>query len=274
MALRIAHNIAAMTTHRWLVNNDSNLNKSLERLSSGYRINRASDDAAGLSISSSFRAQIASFQQASRNTTEANALVQVAEGAMNEINNILTRLKELATQAASSNVSSSDRTKIDAEADQLLTEIDRIANSTKWAGNNLLNTTYTGTFQVGYENNSYNRIEFTISSVTTTGLGLGTVDIMDTQAKAQAALATIDSALSTLATRRGSLGAIQNRLSYAAANLASTIENYQAAESVIRDVDMAAEMTNFTKNQILLQAGTAMLAQANVSSQVVLQLLG
>jgi len=272
MGLRIANNIAAMTTHRWLAKADNELGKSLERLSSGYRINRAADDAAGLSISSRFRAQIVSLQAASRNTSEANALVQVAEGAMNETNSILTRLKELATQAASSNVSTVDIGKINEEANALLLEIDRIANSTKYGGTALLNTSYAGTFQVGYENDVQSQISFTISSVTTTGIGLGTVDIMNSQATAQAALTTIDSAISTLATRRGNLGAIQNRLTYASANLASTVENYQAAESVIRDVDMAWEMTSFTKNQILLQSGTAMLAQANQSSQVVLQL--
>ena len=272
MGLRIANNIAAMTTHRWLAKADNELGKSLERLSSGYRINRAADDAAGLSISSRFRAQIVSLQAASRNTSEANALVQVAEGAMNETNSILTRLKELATQAASSNVSTVDIGKINEEANALLLEIDRIANSTKYGGTALLNTSYAGTFQVGYENDVQSQISFTISSVTTTGIGLGTVDIMNSQATAQAALTTIDSAISTLAPRRGNLGAIQNRLTYASANLASTVENYQAAESVIRDVDMAWEMTSFTKNQILLQSGTAMLAQANQSSQVVLQL--
>jgi flagellin len=274
MGLRIANNITAMTTHRWLSKADQELGKSLERLSSGYRINRAADDAAGLSISSRFRAQIASLQVASRNTSEANALIQVAEGGMNEINNVLTRLKELATQASSSNVSSTDISKINAESNELLTEIDRIAASTKYGGTALLNTAYSGTFQVGDENATDSRISFQIQSVTTAGLGLGTIDIMNTQANAQAALATIDSAISTLADRRGNLGAVQNRLSWAAANLASTVENYQAAESVIRDVDMAWEVTNFTKNQILLQSGTAMLAQANMSSQTVLQLFG
>jgi flagellin len=144
MGLRIANNISAMNTHRWLGVADTGLNKSLERLSSGYRINRAADDAAGLAISQGFRANIASFKVASRNTSEASALLQVAEGGMDQIGNMLTRLKELATQAASANSGSSEKAKIDAEADQLITEIDRIANSTKYGSTELLNGNFGG----------------------------------------------------------------------------------------------------------------------------------
>ena len=476
MGLRIANNIAAMNAHRWLGVADSSLNKSLERLSSGYRINRAADDAAGLAISESFRAGIASFKVASRNTSEASSMLQVAEGGMYQIGNMLTRLKELATQAASANVGSSERAKIDSEADQLITEIDRLADSAKygstklldgnfgvtqttqmnaggagdgmvgstnvvydlegvntgttvdtlgdsvaeatkfyltmaaptggevylantagvqekftytdtsqnvvtftnlgiqitftsaisdagilvttayctggsdyveftrtgltsltannaatgtytisdagdgtiklygptmnesesfvgygqtitfdqlnisfnlssdWAqtGGELNNMTFTvgtnssavgSTFQIGAENNSDNQISITIDGVGTVDLGINTIDL-STSDGAQSALDSIDTAISNLASSRGNVGAYMNRLSYAAANLASTIENVQAAESVIRDVDMAAEMTTFTKNQILLQSGTAMLAQANMAPQIVLQLLG
>ena len=470
MGMRIANNIAAMNAHRWLGVSDTGLSKSLERLSSGYRINHAADDAAGLAISEGFRADIASFKVASRNTSEASSLLQVAEGGMDQIGNMLTRLKELATQAASANVGSSERTKIDAEADQLITEIDRIANSTKYGSTALLdgtfgasqtgalgagtagdgvvddaydnvvydfsmpdsaqvtalgssvaegtynitqtaanqftiaNTagtiseTYTGsltgtsvsfsnlgitievstgtidsvfsvgstnsvtfertgltslnvenadtgtynitqtaagfirvanssgtasqllqfqshdseldfnvlgikfkldtdfsntttelnnmtltvsantdasgnTFQIGAENDSNNQIAISIDGVTTSDLSIDSIDL-STASNAQSALDSIDSAISTLAGSRGDIGAYMNRLSYASANLATTIENTQAAESVIRDVDMASEMTQFTKNQILLQAGTAMLAQANMSPQQVLALFG
>jgi flagellin len=458
------------------------MGKSLERLSSGYRINRAADDAAGLAISSNFRANIASFNVASRNTSEANALLQVAEGGMEQIENMLTRLKELATQAASANVGSTEREKINAEGNALVSEIDRIANSTKYGSTALLDGTfgasntatlgvgsedgmigsttnaytmtggndvmsgatvpavgsgleeattwyfgvnstgdtlylanaatystatlveaYTGTidganssvtfenlgmtisitgsvtgiagvssgtssfdtsvalkrtglssfsvegaaagtytfdtadpseltlgdgsttetidytngtthtfsklgisfyldgstegyddndlegmtitvassgssgatFQVGAENNTDNRIAISIGDTTTGTGGLNlSMDQLDTAAEAQTMLTTINSAVSTLSDRRGDIGAYMNRLGYAAANLAATIENSQAAESLIRDVDMAAEMTDFTKNQILMQAGTAMLAQANMAPQSILSLFG
>jgi flagellin len=484
MGFRIQNNVAAMNAHRWLSTNDASMNKSLERLSSGYRINRAADDAAGLAISSNFRANIASFKVASRNTSEAGALLQVAEGGMEQIENMLVRLKELATQAASANVGSTERAKINSEGNALISEIDRIANSTKYGSTTLLDGTfgssktgtvgaasgqdgmigstnvaytvtggssimsaatvvaigsgmaeattwyfgvnsegdtlylanaatysqstliesYTGTinaansavtfenlgmtiaitgtvtgiastnsdnectfdssvtlkrtgltslvvegaatgtytfsvaaenkltlsdgtttetvdyvadtthtfsalgisfslssategydeddlegmtitvtdtgsagstFQIGAENNTNNRIAITISDTTTGSAGLNlSMDQLDTASEAQTMLTTINSAVSTLSDRRGDIGAYMNRLTYAAANLAATIENTQSAESLIRDVDMASEMTSFTKNQILLQAGTAMLAQANMAPQMVLSLFG
>jgi flagellin len=481
MGLRIQNNIAAMNAHRNLTTSDAAMSKSLERLSSGYRINRAADDAAGLAISQSFRADIASFKVASRNTTEANALLQVAEGGMEQIGNMLTRLKELATQAASANVGSTERTKINSEATKLTTEIDRIANSTKYGSTTLLTGTFgasktgalgagtatanhvngivddsadnirydfvntdgaayatsakvtalgagvtegawtiaqttagvitianssgtvkesytgaltgttatfanlgititvtgstldtvfsvsavatagdtltlnrtgltsltvnnaaTGTytiahvgelitisnsattaiqamsrvdassvisfdvlnisfvlgtayssaelngmtftvsantaaagnvFQVGSKNDTDNQVSISITGVRTTDLSMTTLDLSSTSG-AQTALTTVDAAISLLAGARGDIGANMNRLSYAAANLASTIENTQAAESAIRDVDMAAEMTNFTKNQILMQASISMLAQANQSPQLMLSLFG
>ncbi|NVL89825.1 MAG: hypothetical protein HWN69_02350 [Desulfobacterales bacterium] len=471
MGLRIQHNIAAMNAHRMLSISDAGLAKSLERLSSGYRINRAADDAAGLAISQGFRADIASFGVASRNTSEAASLLQVGEGAMDQIGNMLTRLKELATQAASANAGA-NLDKLEAEKEELVEEIDRIANVTEYAGSKLIdgtfgtysaawgnelvdttydldtvngnkylytdtgtntatvsftfasdvadlvaqtytlatmgatlssgvsatggtnsvvyvgtynataktlsfsdigltvtgesaltttslagdtfavsdigyssmsvsNTTPTGTwsvtsatansitltnsrtsdaqtvttvdgsaqtvdfdqlgikltlnsgyaddefdtlkfvvsssgastFQVGAGNTANDRVDISLGDATASGLSIDALDYT-TAAGAQSALDTIDSAISTLVGVRGGVGAAQNRLSYAAANLATTIENIQAAESVIRDVDMAAEMTAFTKNQILLQAGTAMLAQANMAPQVVLQLMG
>jgi len=276
MGLRIQNNIAAMNTHRQLTVSDAALSKSLERLSSGYRINRASDDAAGLAISQGMRADIASYKVASRNVSEANAMVQVAEGAYDQIGNMLTRLKELATQASSSNAGN-DLDKIDAEADQLILEIDRIANSTEYAGSKIIDgTTASAAFQVGSANTADDRITVTFTDVNTSNLGISSLNLATTQGAngAQAALTLIDTAIGTLNTSRGTLGAMQNRLGYAAANLTTTIENVQAAESVIRDVDMASEMTTFTKNQILMQAGTAMLAQANMVPQQVLSLFG
>ena len=468
MALRIVNNIAALNTQRWLSISDAGMKKSLERLSSGYRINRAADDAAGLAISQSFRADIASFKVASRNASEASSLLQVGEGAMDQIGNMLTRLKELATQAASANAGT-ELGKIDAEKAELILEINRIANVTEYAGTSLIDgsfgtltptwgsslvdTTYdidttnglnylytdtgtngatvsftfnsavalgadtytmatqaggnliemtgtansevyagtlaaggttlsfatigltltsasaittaqfvgdtiivtdagyssmtlssstatgtwtatsvtadsitltntrtsdvqtvltvdgtaqtldfdtlgikltldsayaenefdlwafdvassgSSTFQVGSSNTANDRIDISLGDATASGLGISDLDLA-TASGAQSALTTIDSAISSLATVRGNIGAAQNRLGYAAANLATTIENVQAAESIIRDEDMAAEMTDFTKNQILLQAGTAMLAQANMAPQQVLALFG
>jgi flagellin len=262
MGLRIQNNIEAMNTHRQLTTSSAALSKSLERLSSGYRINRAADDAAGLAISQGMRADIASLKVASRNVAEANSRVQSAEGAMDQIGNILVRLKELATQAASANALG-NQDKIDAEAQQLLTEIGRIGASAA-AG---------GTFQVGSSNDANSQITFSSDAITTTTLGINTLSLASTSG-AQSALTTVSAAVSTLSASRGTLGAVQNRLGYAAANLSTMIENAQAAESVIRDVDMAAEMTTFTKNQILMQAGTAMLAQANMAPQQILSLFG
>ena len=497
MALRIVNNLAAMNTQRWLGVADAGMKKSLERLSSGYRINKAADDAAGLAISQSFRAEIASFSVAYRNTSEASSLLQVAEGGMDQIGNMLTRLKELATQAASGNIGDNIE-KVSAEANELIEEINRIANSTKYGGASLLvgeagtvvytagsftsggdmngkigtiksagdewfgltsseqatitgvtsgtlgaffdtiddatdnvwtldangtgatmdvsnadGVTFIGTidsvtqltiagmgdaggdivlttagatsatldlltftldasgldddnvtigtsaangsysftadaagtvtlqyvtggagtlvesvtgaaadatlnfstlgisvvlgdlydagdlleleltvagaasstsgtstnksysFQIGAENNTNNQLDVSVSSVLATNLDVGLIsDLLSTTALAKDALDNIDDAISALSTTRGNLGAAQNRVNYAGANLLTVIENVQAAESVIRDVDMASEMTYFTKNQILLQAGTAMLAQANMAPQQVLALFG
>ena len=374
MGLRIQNNIAAFNAHRNLKISDAGLSRSLERLSSGFRINKASDDAAGLAVSMRFRSQIRSLQQASRNAAEANSMLQVADGAGDQLTNILVRMKELATQAASSNTGSADRTNIAAEVDTLEGELDRIATSTKYAGTTLLdgafgslgvstygslvsqfgiegidtssasvgteygitvstagNNTMTITdgtttqtvsittastgldsqtldftnlgikvdvnalfsndtlntmagstmttsaatvssFQLGYENAADNRIAFSIGDMTLTGLS---ADVnVSTLSGAQTALTTIDAAIDTLADARAEIGRTQNQFGFASANLSSTIENISASESVIRDADMAFETVAFTKNQILLQAGTAMLAQANAAPQSILSLLG
>lgn len=360
MGLRIQNNIAAMNAHRNLQVADSGMAKSLERLSSGFRINKAADDAAGLAVSSGMRADIASYKVASRNTSEAIALLQVAEGAYDQISNILTRLKELATQGSSANASENG-TDISREVTALKNEIDRIANATEYSGQTVLKgygtTTYSasaaltlangydsvslsgvtdgdtytittttagvvtlthgsdveshatsngaqtinfasigvslntnsayvasaeafdsatlkftaagGDFVTGIKNDADHYINVTIDQVSTGATGLNLSGVTGT---ALADLDTINTAIETLASSRAKIGASMNRLSYAAANLATSIENVQSAESVIRDVDMAAEMTTFTKNQILLQAGTAMLAQANMAPQGVLSL--
>lgn len=381
MGLRIQNNIAAMNAHRQLGIADAGLSKSLERLSSGFRINRAADDAAGLAISQRFRAEIASLKVAYRNTSEATAALQVAEGATEQISDMLTRLKELATQAASANAGD-DRDKINAEASELMAELQDIATSAKYAGQSMLTgsfggrtldattsdldttvgvqainvsnvnvsglvnsatftlsgvgdviklsdsagnsqtltidqasglgsttdlnfntfgvkitvnqdvgTTWTSldaktvvistaaasaTFQVGADNATDNRLTVSVGDFQTTAIKNGSALTIDltTVSGAQTALTDIDTAIDYVNSQRGNIGAYQNRLSYAASNISIAVENKQAAESVIRDVDMAAEMTTFTKNQILLQAGTAMLAQANMAPQNILTLFG
>lgn len=348
-----------MNAHKNLTISDMGMSKSLERLSSGFRINKAADDAAGLAVSSGMRADIASYKVASRNTSEAMALLQVAEGAFDQISNILTRLKELTTQGTSANAAGS-ATDIQNEVTALKAEVDRIANATEYDGQTVLRgygtsvysasgglttangygsvtmngvadaetvtfsatataitaisgtdrethafsdgaqtvnfqsigvslttldnfdvsaaaldgdtlqfTAAGGNFVIGNQNTSDHYINVTIDMVSTTDLSINTVT-----GTALADLDTINTAIETLASSRATIGASMNRLGYAAANLSTSIENLQAAESVIRDVDMAAEMTTFTKNQILMQAGTSMLAQANMSPQSVLSLFG
>ena len=371
MALRINTNISALNAHRQLGITDRNMAKSLERLSSGFRINSAADDAAGLAIANRLRTSVRSLSVASRNISEATSMVQIAEGAGNQIQSILERLKELATQAASDNAAT-DRSKVNSEASTLLNEIDRIANVTAYQGTALIdgtygdsvggatadtsqgfdsssvtlngastgkytitedtsnasNTTITvtttnksqtvatggdgshtldfnilgikialnasydgtnaknlntdkftiaagsgGTFQVGDKNSANNRISSVdFGDLNTAGdLSVSSISL-STRSNAQSALSTIDTAIDTLNTKLADMGAYINRLSYASANVATSLQNFSASESVIRDVDMAAEMTTFTKNQILLQSGTAMLAQANQSPQQVLSL--
>jgi flagellin len=390
MGFRIQNNIAAFSSLRNLNNSSTALDKSLNRLSSGYRINSAADDAAGMASSMRFRAEITSLKQASRNASEANSLLQVAEGAMSQIDLILKRMKELATQASSGNAGS-DLSKIQAEADELTSEIDRIVGFTEYNGSTLLDGTFgsvsitsgsignllgadgvenidvtnaagstvfnvttdtsgggdgllvmeanvngttvtqslsltpaaglnpnedytfnftalgtkitvndgfwavysahgtagsfttTGlgdaTFQIGDKGagagGADSRLSFSLSNLATAAINNGSALSVDlsTQSGAQTALNDIDDSISYLAEKRGSLGALVNRFTYAQSNLAVTIENKTASESIIRDVDMAEEMSNFTKNQILVQAGTSMLAQANLVPQNVLSLL-
>jgi flagellin len=366
MALRINTNIAAINAHRQLLGTEQAMGKNMARLSSGYRINSAADDAAGLSVANRLRVEVRSLTVASRNVSEGKAMLNVAEGASNQIEAIIERIKELATQSASDNAAL-DRDKIDAEAQALMSEIDRIAQDTKYQGAQLVTgnfgashdfagvtgvditginiggaaagdytfaadatgitltnadtgvsqliaaadiadgvqtlnfnalgvkvttngsfdasaydldtATFTvtagaGVFQVGSGNvGGQDSINVTLGDLTTgaTGLNLTGLDL-GTRANAQTALDTIDTAINLIGTTLGDMGAAINRMDYTYANLQVSIENFQSSQSVIRDVDMAAEMVSYTKNQILLQAGAAMLAQANTSSQVVLSL--
>ncbi|HET7275509.1 MAG TPA: flagellin [Longimicrobiaceae bacterium] len=266
--MRINTNIGALNAHRNLSRTNDALSRSMAKLSSGFRINRASDDAAGLAIANKFEADIRSMQAASRNVAEATSLIQIAEGGASSLQDILVRMKELATQSASANAASQTAT-IGAEYDALVEEIDRIVGGTEYQDVALLDGSFSGTFQVGSGTTANDVIAVSLSNLDSSTLTVAAGDIDGTST----AIDNVDAALTAVNSFLGDIGAYQNRLDYAAQNLATSIQNYSASESVIRDVDMAAEMTNFSKNQILQQAGTAMLAQANASAQGVLQLL-
>ena len=284
MGLRINNNIAAFNAYRNLSVTDSQMSKSLEKLSSGYRINRAADDAAGLAISEGLRSQIGGLKVAVRNAQDGISVVQTAEGALNESQAILQRMRDLAVQAA--NGGSQDSTAqaaADTEFQQLNKELDRIAGTTTFNGNGLLNGSFNGAFQIdsGTGTGSVIQVDITstgvlsgttITGLDSTGLGTGSADLTST-GNAVSAIGTLDTALKDVSTVRAKLGAYQNRFEHTINNLNVAVENLSASESRIRDVDMASEMVNFTKSQILTQAGTAMLAQANQAPQSVLKLL-
>lgn len=281
MGLRINTNLASINAQKNLSRSQLQLDRSLDRLSSGLRITRAGDDAAGLAISESLRAQIRGLRQAQRNANDGISVIQTAEGALNEISNILIRMRELSVQAASEgSISNTERSFLQNEFSSLQSEITRIANATRFGGRVLLDGTLSGTgnaltFQVGINNNAtVDRISLNIGDATASGLSIQTTDAaISTTASAQSALATVDSAISSVSTLRGDLGAAQNRLQSTINNLQTSVENLSAANSRIRDADIAAETANLTRAQVLQQAGIAVLAQANVSSQVALQLL-
>jgi len=276
MGLRINNNIAAMNAHRNLTATDTALGKSLEKLSSGLRINRAADDAAGLAISEGLRSQIGGLKQATRNAQDGISVAQTAEGALTETTSILQRMRDLSVQAANGgSVDTDGQAAADKEFGQLKLELDRISETTKFGSQALLDGSYNGTFQVGANNSAADQIVVDLSavSVDSTGLGLVAGVNLTTTVLAEGAMDVIDAALKTVTGVRADLGAVQNRFEHTINNLSVATENVTASESRIRDVDMAAEMMNFTKSQILSQAGTAMLAQANQSSQGVLSLL-
>jgi flagellin len=272
MGLRINQNIAAMNAHRNLSVTDGQMAKSLEKLSSGFRINRAADDAAGLAISEGLRSQVGGLKVAVRNAQDGVSVVQTAEGALTETHSILQRMRDLAVQASNDGaLSDPDKAKADKEYQALATELDDIASRTTFNGTKLLDGNYTAKdFQVGA--NSGETLSVTIGDMKAATLMTAVGDIT-TKATAQAALTNLDTAIGTVSTERAGLGAVQNRLEHKINNLNVAVENLSASESRIRDTDMAQEMVSFTRSQILSQAGTAMLAQANQASQGVLRLL-
>lgn len=272
MNMRINNNVNAMNTYRQLTINNTNTGKSLEKLSSGFRINRAGDDAAGLSISEKMRGQIRGLQQASRNAQDGISLIQTAEGGLNETHAILQRMRELAVQAANDTNVTADRSAVKAELDQLAQEITRIAKETEFNTQKILSKSGVYNFQVGA--NSGQVIKLTITTMTATKLGVSATNLKVTNnTVSNSTITTIQTAIDSVSKMRSTLGAVQNRLEHTITNLDTGAENLQAAESRIRDVDMAKEMMNFTRNNILNQAATAMLAQANQQPQGVLQLL-
>ncbi|HEY8493209.1 MAG TPA: flagellin [Myxococcota bacterium] len=272
MGLRVNTNVAAVNAQRNLINTTERLNRSLERLSSGLRITRASDDAAGLAISERFRADIRSLAQAERNAMDGVSMLQVAEGALHEVSSILIRMRELAIQASNGTLGDSEREALDKEFQALIEEIDRIASVTEFNGTKMLLSQVEVTFQIGIDNTSNDRISVSGADVTSSGLSLGSLEIKSAS-NAQASLSAIDDAIKTVSTTRASFGAAQNRLESAIRSIRVAIENTSAAESRIRDVDVAAETAELTRNQVLQQAGISVLAQANLSTQAALALL-
>ena len=284
----VQHNLTAMNSNRMLGITQGAQAKASEKLSSGYRINRAGDDAAGLSISEKMRKQINGLDRASTNAQDGISAVQTAEGALTEVHSMLQRMNELAVQSANGTNSESDRAAIQAEVDQLIAEIDRVATTTKFNETYLLNGNggagVTGTagtalplkLHVGADGFESNKIGISISAMSANGIGVDTLKStgVNTEDNATAAISTIASAIQMVSNQRSALGAVQNRLEHTIANLDNVVENTTAAESRIRDTDMAEEMVEYSKNNILAQAGQSMLAQANTATQGVLSLLG
>jgi flagellin len=274
MGMSIRTNVASLNAQKNLVTTENMLNSSLSKLSSGFRITKAGDDAAGLGISSNLGAQIGSYDQASRNAQDGISLVQTGEGALNQTTNILTRLRELAMQSASDGVGNTERGYIQNEVTALTSEVDRIGNGTEYNGTSLLNGTATTlTFQVGIRNNANNdRITITTISATAASLGVSGLSL-SSQASAQTALATIDTAIQRVSAARATFGAVGNRLQTVGETIATASENLSAANSRIRDVNVAEETSTMSRSQILMQAGVSVLAQANQLPQLALKLL-
>jgi len=268
----VQHNLTAMNSNRMLGVTTSSQAKSTEKLSSGYKINRAADDAAGLAISEKMRRQIRGLTQATANAQDGISLVQTAECALAEVHDMLQRINELAVQSANGTNMSTDRKYLDAEVKQLTDEINKVADSVTFNEQKLLDGSFSGkSLQIGSE--SGNELAISISAMKASTLGINNVNIASAGG-AKSAIASVKSALEKVSSQRSALGAIQNRLEHTVSNLNNVVENTTAAESRIRDTDMASEMVKFTNNNVLAQAGTAMLAQANQSNQSVLSLLG
>jgi flagellin len=283
MGLRINQNITAFNAYRNLTVSDNQLSKSLEKLSSGFRINRAADDAAGLVISENLRSQVGGLRVATRNAQDGISVVQTAEGALTEVHAMLQRMRDLALQAANGTSDTAAKTAIEAEAQALTDEITRIAGATRFGSSVLLTSVQTLTFQVGnqaadtiavgFKDMRSNQLgsaagggQYMLTGLDFASMGTGTYTLAN-------ALAVVDTAIGQVSDLRGTLGSLQNRFEHTIASLGVAVENLAASESRIRDADMAAEMVTFTRHQIMLQAGTAMLAQANAAPQAVLGLL-
>lgn len=277
MGLRIATNVASLNAQKHLVGIGRSLNTSLERLSSGMRINKASDDAAGLAISESLRGMIRGYRQANRNANDGISMVQVAEGSLNEVSSMLIRLRELGVQSASDTIGDTERKFLDVEYQQLKSEVERITDSTNFNGYDLLNGTGgVIDIQIGVRNDPFkDRISFNASAAnaSVTALGIAAETIATKQA-AQVSLNRVDEALTSVNAIRANFGALQNRLTSTSQNLLVTEENYAAANSRIRDADIASETAELTRNNILMQAGVSVLSQANNVQQLALKLLG
>jgi flagellin len=264
MSLRIQSNVEALGAHRNLTETSSKIAKSMERLSSGYRINRAADDAAGLAISERMRSQIRGLGQVTRNIQDGVSLVQTAEGNLDEVHSMLQRVRELAVQYKNGTLSASDQAAIQTEVNQLASEIERIGTSAKFNGITLLAASGSVTFQVGVGDSE---------SITVSTISLGSTVGSFATLSGAGAISAIDVAISAVSSARATFGAVQNRLEHSMSSTQVYAENLTAAESRVRDVDMAAEMVQLTKNQILQQAGTSMLAQANQAPQSILSLI-
>ena len=269
----VQHNLTAMNSNRMLGVTQSTQAKSTEKLSSGYKINRAADDAAGLAISEKMRRQVRGLTQAVANAQDGISMVQTAEGALNEVHDMLQRMNELAVKAANGTMTSDDRNYIQKEVQALKTEIDRVAETTTFNEQELLKATKTFELQVGAETDGNNKISVEVKAMDSGSLGINSVSVA-TSDDAATLIGDVKSAITKLNEQRADLGAQQNRLEHTINNLNNVVENTTAAESAIRDTDMATEMVKYSNNNILAQAGQAMLAQANQSNQGVLSLLG
>ena len=268
----VQHTLTAMNSNRMLGLTSASQAKSTEKLSSGYKVNRAADDAAGLAISEKMRRQIKGLTQASANAQDGISCVQTAEGALNEVHDMLQRMNVLANQASNDTMTTVDRSYLNSEVQALKSEINRVASTTTFNEQNLLDGSFTGkNLQVGAEASQV--ITLTINKMSASAIGIASVTV-GTATAAGSAIASIKDALASVSNQRAELGAIQNRLEHTIKNLDNVVENTTAAESQIRDTDMASEMVRFSNNNILAQAGQSMLAQANQSNQGVLSLLG
>jgi len=274
MAINIQTNYAALSAQKNLSGNQKLLAGSFQRLSSGFRVNSAADDAAGLAISESMKSQIRSYTVAQRNASDAQSMAQTAEGALGDVHDIMGRMRELAMQSANGDLGTTDRGYIDTEFKSLQNEVTRIQGSAKFNGKQLINATpATTTFQVGLNNTASDQIKVTFGGVQLTSITANTTDLA-TATHALNALATIDTAIQNVSTARSNFGTAMNRMDFATSNIQTMQLNITAANSRIRDVDVASETANLSRNQVLTQAGTAVLAQANQIPQLALSLIG